>query len=405
MSSPISMKYAAGIVALALSAGMIGISAPAQAQVALPTSSTAPVTDPIVAYTAYNNAVNAGKLADAARHAALAWQLAETKWGATNTNTAGLAFNAAWSAALVGKSAERIDAARRAVELSPRAPDAYSLPEAQFLLAYAEYFAAEAKDRQSAARKLATAALPVEGTWNDYLIVNALVTAANLGTGERFGRATVAVADRALVVIDRISPSDTENRALAYLARARGRLTAGIDREEAVADLIQARVAYGPMRGLDDKSWGALAAWEMASRSVVATANSIQQTTGTRIAPRTRRPLDMTKDQLKRVYAEPTDDPLNPLECEGIQRDNRVGDDIQYPIGAANDYRVAGVVLRLDMNPDGTVVAPRLLGVVPPGPFGDNALRAVQTWKYKLPANLPPACLKNKEVGVSFVIY
>lgn len=42
--------------------------------------------------------------------------------------------------------------------------------------------------------------------------------------------------------------------------RARGRLMTRVDQEEAIADLIQARVAYGAMRGKDDKSWGTLAA-------------------------------------------------------------------------------------------------------------------------------------------------
>jgi tetratricopeptide (TPR) repeat protein len=367
-------------------------------------SSTSTNSDPLVAYNAYNEAVNAGKLPEAATFGNLAWQLAEAKWGSSNPNTAGLAFNAAWSSALIGKSAERIDAARRAVELAPIATASYSVQEAQFLLAYGEYFAADQNGRLVAARKLSAAAQPVEGTWNDFLIINALISSANMGVGSNFGRATIAVADRALAVIDRLAPNDTTNRALAYLARGRGRLTAGIDREEAVADFVQARLAYGPMRGVDDLSWGTLAAWETASRSVLTTINNFLQTTGSRIASRTRRALDMTPEQLKLIYAEATDDPLNPLKCEGVRRDPSVGENIKYPNGEANDYRVAGVVVRINLNSDGTVIAPRLLGAVPPGSFGTNAATAISGWKYIIPADTPAACLKNKEIIVNFVI-
>jgi hypothetical protein len=398
------MKYRTRAYAAALLA-VFSSSAFAQSAPLVQVTNPSINTDPIVAYNAYNEAVNAGKLADAARFATEAWQLGEAKWGSNSANTAGLAFNAAWSAALVGKSVERMDAARRAVELAPIATSSYSAQEAQFLLAYAEFFAADTNGRQAAARKLSAAALPVEGTWNDYLIINALVTSANLGSGRNYGRETIAIADRALAAIDRLSPNDTENRALAYLARAQGRLTAGIDREEALADVIQARVAYGPMRGVDDTSWGVLAAWEIAINSVLITTANIEMTTGTRVAPRSSRSLQMTPEQGKRVNFSPNDELTNPVECTGIVRIKRIGDEVIYPPSAINDYRVAGVLLRVNLNPDGSVVAPRLLGAVPAGAFADNAVRAISTWRYTIPANTPAACLKDKDVGVSFVIY
>jgi hypothetical protein len=263
---------------------ILGASSAVQAQNVLPITNTSTTTDdPLVFYRAYNDAVNAGRLQDAASNATRAWQAAETKWGASNPNTAGLAFNAAWSAALVDKSPERLDAAKRAVELAPTATASYSPEEARFLLAYAEYFSVETKDRPAEAPKLAAAAQAVENTWGDYLIVNALINAASMSAGPRRGRSTISIAERALVAIDRLAPNDGNFRALALLARAQGRLSANIDQEEAVADLIQARVAYGPMRAVDDKTWGSLAAWEMASRSVVASLNNFQQTTGSRL--------------------------------------------------------------------------------------------------------------------------
>jgi TonB family protein len=361
--------------------------------------------DPLVAYRSYTEAVIGGHLADAARFASEAWQAAEVKWGSANPNTAGLAYNAAWSAALIGKSAERLDAARRAVDLARTATDSYTSQEAQFLLAYAEFFATNATDRPKVAAKLAAAALPVEGTWNDYLIVNALVTSANIGSSATRGRNTAAIAERALAVIDRIAPSDSESKVMALFARAQGRLTGGFELEEAVADLIQARVAYGPIRRVDDKSWGSLAAWEMAARSVALSVNTQDSlTTGTRIARTTRRPLSITEEQAKVIYARIGADAVSDIDCSGVTRDRGVGREITYPANEEASLRVAGVVLRADMDANGHVINARLLGAVPEGRFGDNALAAVRTWKYKVPANVAPQCLRDRDIGVSFAI-
>lgn len=142
----------------------------------------------------------------------------------------------------------------------------------------------------------------------------------------------------------------------------------------------------------------------MASRSVAISVSNFTQTTGTRIARRTRRPLDMTTEQPRLIYRLPTDDPLRPERCDGITRDKRVGRDISYPGGEAFDFNVAGVVVRHDMDETGRVTNARLLGAIPAGPFGESAMRAVQTWQYKMPTNVSPACLKNKDISVSFVI-
>ena len=360
--------------------------------------------DPIVAYNAYTAAVNEGQFVQAAQFAAQAWQLAESKWGASNPNTAGLAFNAAWSAALSGKSAERIDAARRAVELTTSARDAFTLQEAQFLLAYAEYFATPLADRDRAAPKLAIAALPVEGTWSDYLIINALLTSANFGAGVARGRTTMAIAERALVVIDRLAPTDNNYRALALLARGQGRLVSQENQQEAVADFIQARLAYGPMRMPDDPTWGKLAAWEVASRSVVATVDNVGFNLGSRLSNRTRRPLAMTEAQMDLVNARPGLPEIQTATCMGVSRNTRVGSSISYPMGEADSLNVAGVVMRTDISPTGETTNVRLLGAVPVGRFSESALNAVRTWKYNVPANTPAACLIDRDIMVSFAI-
>jgi TonB family protein len=390
------------------SLALIGSNALAQATPALQpvsSNSSAPTQiDPLAMYKSYNEALDAGRVREAAGFATQAWQAAEAKWGASNPNTAGLAYNAAWSAALIGKSPDRLDAARRAVELAPRATASYSLDEAQFLLAYGEYFATDPKDRPIAAAKLAQAALPIEDKWSDFLIVNALTSSAFVGTPVAQGRTTVAIAERALAAIDRVSPNDKDNRTLALFARAQGRLIARVDQVEAVADLVQARVAYGPMRNPDDKAWGALAAWELAARSVVISNDAVSFTqTGSRISRPTSRPIDLTEAQSRIVDAR-SDFNEQEINCDGIKRTRRVGADIEYPPGAAKNLEVAGVVLRLDMDTSGRVIDARLLGAVPAGAFGESALRAVRSWKYDLPANVPSQCLIGRQVRVSFAL-
>jgi TonB family protein len=362
------------------------------------------ITDPVVAYKAYSDALNANRLTDAASYGAQAWQLAETKWGATNANLGPLAYNAAWSAALVGKSSQRLDAARRAVELASNSTAAYTLPEAQFLLAYAEYFATPEKDRAIAAPKLAAAAMAVEPTWNDYLIINALVTSATLGAEKERGRRTIEVAERALTAIDRISPDDKESRVMALFARAKGRMVASSNLDEALADIIQARVTYGPIRTVDDKTWGTLAAWESAARAVVLTVRAGRVEGGTRISQSTRRLLEMTPAQKRIVYARLDGDPTTPEQCDGVLRDRSFGSEISYPTGEANNFRVAGVVVRVDMDAQGKVFNPRVLGAVPTGRFSDNALAAVRGWRYRIPPDAPASCAKDHDIMVSFAI-
>jgi TonB family protein len=361
--------------------------------------------DPMVPYRAYREAVEKGELNQAATQAARAWQLAETKWGATNPNTAGLAYNAAWSAALIGKSAERLDAARRAVELAPQARESYDVKEAQFLLAYSEYFATKPEDRPKEAAKLAAAALPVETTWTDYLVVNALVQSLTNGMSETRGRQNVALADRTLAVIDRVAPNDKNARALTLLARGQARLLARVDTEEAVADLVQARVAYGYMRQPDDLTWGALGAWEMTARSIALTNDAFTQSQiGTRITRRTRRPLSMTEAQSREIMKNDANDTFDYSLCEGVKRNRRFGSEITYPAAEISALRVAGVMVRTDFTPDGRTTNVRLLGAVPTGAFGNNALAAVRTWRYTIPPNTPVQCMQNRDIGVSFAL-
>ncbi|NJR20591.1 MAG: hypothetical protein HC777_03465 [Hyphomonadaceae bacterium] len=256
--------------------------------------------DPMVSYRAYSSAVEAGNFDQAAVHGLEAWRQAEAKWGGANPNTAGLAYNAAWSGALVSKASERVDAARRAVELAPQARGSYSLAEANFLLAYTEYFAAKPADRPNLSAKLAAAAQPVESSWNDFLVAHALVQALANGMNNARPRISFDLAQRALAVIDRVTPTDTNARAVTLLSRGQARLQGGFDREEAIADLVQARVAYGPMRQTDDLVWGTLGAWEAAARAVVVTQEGFDRSeTGTRITRISRRPVEMTAAEQK----------------------------------------------------------------------------------------------------------
>jgi TonB family protein len=354
--------------------------------------------DPIPAYRAYEAAVSAGKYVEAADHAYQAWQRAEAKWGSSNPGTGGLAFNAAWSAALISKGTDRLDAARRAVELVNASNNAYRLEEAQFLLAYAQFLSYPVADRHKEFKPLADAALAVEGTWGDFLIAEALVQAARFSAGPGRGKTTVELAERALSALTRVDPNGSVNKAIALLARGQGRLFMRNDHEEAIADFIEARVVYGAMRRDDDPSWGNLAAWEIAARALLQTADGSRMTTGTRITRKTRRPFDLTDDQKRLIYGE------QQFLCEGLEIKRVSGRPIFYPAGAARDNIVAGVIVHTDIKPDGSTQNVRLLGQVPAGQFGANAVAAVQNWKYEIPTGIDPKCLSDREVSVRFVL-
>lgn len=403
-----SLKAASVFVLLGV-ASVFPLTASAQPANGTNAAQTVPLaefTDPLVAYKAYDEALTANRFTDAARIGTKAWQLAEAKWGASSHNTGALAYNAAWISAIVGKSSERVDAARRAVELAGTSRNTYSLEQAQFLLAYSEYFATPVADRPAIAAKLADMALPIENSWDDFLIVNALVEAAKSGPkdGATRGRQSVRIADRALAALERVSPDDKNYRISALFSRAQGRLIAGQDQDEAMADLIQARVVYGPMRENDDKTWGALAAWETVARSIILTLNPRVGSPGSRISRISSRPIEMTDAQKDIVYDDGSGRSTEDSQCDGVKRDRRFGSSISYPRAESAPLRVAGVVLQHDMDSEGRAINVRLLGAVPVGPFGDSALQAVQTWRYTVAPNTPAHCLTKRNIMVSFAI-
>jgi TonB family protein len=354
--------------------------------------------DPIAAYRAYEAAVNAGNLQDAATQAHRAWQLAETKWGATRANTASLAFNAAWSAALIGKGPERIDAAQRAVDLAELGKDAYPADDAKFLLAYARFLALPTEERANNFEPLSVAARAVEGTWNDFLIIDALVNSAYASVGYSRGRKTMDLADRALAVITRLKPDDNNQKAVAYTLRGQGRLFTRRDYDEAMADFVQARVLYGPMRRTDDTTWGHLAAWEAAARSLGLSNNEVGERTGTRIARRSGRPISLDEAQTRAIYGD------DYSKCDQVKRKTSIGSSVQYPQEAINRGIVAGIVVRTDIGADGRTQNVRLLGAVPGQMFGEAALRGVRTWRYEVPEGTPAKCMVDRDVYMSFAI-
>ncbi len=361
-----------------------------------PTPST---TDPMVSYRAYDQAVAEGKLSDAALYAQEAWKRAEATWGPTNPNTAGLAFNAAWSLALIGRAPDGIKPAKRAVELADTGAKAYQKSEAQFLLAFAELRAAPERQKRQKAEALESAAKAVEGSWGDTLIVDSLVEASiTLSTMGR-SKKGAELATRSATELDRLLPNDQSRRALVLLARAVSKLADPDEVPSAYSDAVDARLAYGKMRRPDDAMWGTLSAWELVIRGVHQAGRGTPSTFGTSNMRDRYKLREITKEEYAQI------DTVLP-ECRDIKFKRRKGAEaIQpNPIGGFS-INLGGVHIMTDLSPTGDVINPRVIGVVPDPRYSEASLKAISNWQYDLPPNVPATCLKDYSITVVFTMY
>lgn len=366
---------------------------------ALADSSPTPAPDPMIAYRAYDQAVAEGKLAEAAVHAQAAWKDAEAAWGPTNANTAGLAFNAAWSLALIGKAPEGMDAAKRSVELATVGAEAYRASEAQFLLAFAEMRAANEHQKRQKAEAMDVAAKGVEGTWGDTLVVDALVessiTLSTMGKTKKGAE----LAARSATELERLLPNDQARRSLTLLARAVSQLSDQDKVAAAYSDVIDARLAYGKMRRPDDAMWGMLSAWELVINGIHQVGRGSASTIGTNIT----RPKYKLREKTPEEYAQLD---VTLPECRGLKIQRRKGaEEIKPPSTSYFTINLGGVHIRTDLGPDGKVLNPRVLGVVPDPRYSEASLKAISTWHYDLPADMPATCLKDYDITVVFTMY
>ncbi len=354
----------------------------------------------MIAYRAYDQAVADGKLVDAAAYAQVAWKNAETTWGPTNANTAGLAFNAAWSLALIGKAPEGLEPAKRAVELAKVGAKAYQASEAQFLLAYAEFEAATTRQLPKKAQAIDVAAQAVEGTWGDMLVADALLRASIHFSVTGRSSLGAKLAERSAAEVQRLNPKDVDRLALVNLARAVSKLSDQNKLLVAYEDILKARIAYGPMRQSDDPTWGALSAWQMVVNGLIQATNSSNEGTASRIKWSRSEPRDMTEEELAKV--------MSPRpECAGFTKfkRKRVGRDIEPMQVGYFTVNLGGVQVLTDLAPDGRVIRPRVIGAVPDSSYAEATLNGISTWQFDLPANVPATCLKDYDISVVFTMY
>lgn len=385
----------AGLLGFALPVSVFAQNAP------VPTTQATP-TDPMVAYAAYNAAIEAGNLADAAAHAMTAWRAAETTWGASNPNTGGLAYNAAWTALLMNRAQDAIEPARRAVAMATIPEAAYKIEEAEFLLAYAEFQVTTPEQRERLVNQFVNKIEKVGANWGDFLIVNALNSASNTLLLKEYKREAREYADQALAQLIRLELDLPLAKATALFNRGRAQLYLRNYRE-AVSDLIEARIAYGLARSETDKTWGQLAAWEAAAISLARSDTFMPRNpTGTNITgvPASRTALRVMTTEERRAVEE-----VMPEYCRGIsfQRDETFGREIVFPTNIQSSGSVAGVLARLKIADDGKVEKVDILGVVPNESFSDNAKEAVLTWRYNFTPNYPSECHANYLLRVHFI--
>lgn len=357
----------------------------------------APNADPIAAYRAYEAAIKAGKLVEATSFAHDAWQAAEVKWGARNPNTAGLANNAAWTAALNNQPAKGIEPAQRAITLAPVAQQVYRPEEAAFLLAYNDFFAANADDQPKKSEELLKAAKAVQGAWSDILIVDALIAVSYaLVLNNKSGQANDA-ASLSLSELERINPSDTRRRPMALLVKGISRMRLG-EPLDAQSDVLDAQLAYGKMRRPDDADWGKLQAWGLVMDSVARSAGARDNQTGSRLRNNRRSPRYLTDDEEKLIYDRKP-------ECADQPAPRRIeGDAIRALAASRNWIHIGGVFARVDIKADGRIENPRILGVVPEQDFSRQVLKALNTWRYEVQPGTLEECRKDLNIAVVFSI-
>ncbi len=357
----------------------------------------APNVDPVAAYRAYETAIKAGKLVEATNFAQEAWQAAEIKWGASNPNTAGLAYNAAWTAALNNQPKKGIEPAKRAITLAPVAQQAYRPEEAAFLLAYSDFFAVSADEQAKKSEELVKAAKAVQGSWGDILIVDALIAASySLVLSNRSAQANEA-ATISLSELARINPSDTRRRPMALLVKGISRMRLG-ESFDGQSDVLEAQLAYGKMRRPDDADWGKLQAWGLVMDSVARSAGARDNQTGSRLRNDRRSPRYLTDDEQKLIYDRKP-------ECVDQQMPRRIGGDAIRPLPASKSWiHIGGVFARVDVTADGRTENPRILGVVPEQGFSEQVLKALNTWRYEVQPATLEQCRKDINISVVFAL-
>ena len=385
-------QAASFLVGVSLLAGAFG---PTLAE----TPETKAQSDPLVAYRAYTQAIKEGKVVEAAAHAQVAWQQAETAWGKT-ANTAGLAYNAAWSLALIGKAKEGLPAAKRLVELAPLARESAMAIEAQFLLANAEFDAANLDNKSRKAEAIDIAAKGLEGSWGDMLVADSLIKASIHLSSSGKPRKGAELVERSFAEIQRLNPNNQDRLAMVNLARAVSKLPFRDKLPSAYEDVVNARLAYGRSRSANDTTWGMLSAWQLVVVGFMKATGKTMFKTGSRIKNSDGEFRDLTDEEAARIYTEVP-------ECKEFSKFKRlrVGQEIQ-PMRVGNfSVNLGGAHVLTDLTPDGRVINPRVIGVVPDQSYANASLKGISTWQYQIPANVPAKCLKDYEIAVVFTMY
>ena len=362
-----------------------------------PTSSE---TDPMIAYRAYNVSIEAGDIATAANEAQKAWRAAEVKWGASNANTAALAYNAAWANELAGKPDIALEPARRAVELAPNAKNSYKLEDAEFLRANAEYNLASPEQKLRLTGQFASIAKKVASDWNDTLIISALNSiSSNYLELERPGNAK-DIANLALLQIRRLNLETQFIEAITMFNRGRANMFLR-NYKESVSDIIDARILYGASETEDDLAWGKLAAWHYAAKAL-AVSNSLREQDS---APKPESKLVLASNEFRGMTSEEFRITMpKETECKtgDFLRDTQFGTNISFPDDQQRNGIVAGVLIKFDLSENGAVENARIIGAVPSEGFGASSLSAVSKWRYNLSPNISAQCRKGVLVPIIF---
>jgi TonB family protein len=377
MGIPAAMRACAAALVLVCAARAVAQEAPPQY---------------LVAYRAYNAALEAGEHAAAVGHARSAWDAAEQELG-DHRLTAILAFN--YGRLVLFDDAEGAQVALQRARGLLEAGIADLAPgETQLYARYADFAADGPTWREADRLREALLAFPLDAPNPDASLAPMWLRLATYDTAEeRFHKAkeSAVMAERAILAVN---PGWKEALAQAILLQGIAHLVSYPreveDVQAAHNDIVRALKLFEPQDDIDsfDPLFAQVLAW-------TAAANAALHALGNEDYPdHEGTDLERREDLPVFRFRAGTDCPT--LEWERVAPD--------YPRRALREGYIGAALIGYRLAADGTVQDARVLAEVPRETFGETALEAVQQWRVKEMPEGDPACFRNLTTTIQFVI-
>jgi tetratricopeptide (TPR) repeat protein len=347
--------------------------------------------DPMAHYDAYSAAMSEGRVDDAVAAGMAAWRAAESAWG-DSRETAVLAYNIASLDVRLGRSADAVEPAARALQLAESgvAEDDVPVEDAALVLGLAEFGQTSGASGADHLRGGLEGRGDAPAEIDDLVALGWISLALEARGRERWKDATEH-AREARMVAARLGPD------FASLAVDAASMEAAAAIED--SDWVAARGAYrealraypASAAPATDPRLASLVAWEFATAMVLQTQFERQRRTGTNFDPRNgnerfEREGPVRLQQSCYSWVEPRREPVFP---------------------ASQEWRglFGAVVVTYDVNPSGALENVRVAATAPANlahQYSDEVMEDVPSWHATVAPNAADACLKNQTITFGF---